>query len=351
MPIYEIKTNHLSKIEETSFGEMKVKEKGDLQRLLKNQIDIIAPDVLIIAEEFGEFEDSKRRIDLLGIDKQANIVVIELKRTEVGGHMELQALRYAAMVSTITFARAVEVFTDYLEANGLEKHAEQELLEFLEWDEPSEDIFAQDVRIILASAEFSKEITSTVLWLNTYGLDIRCVRLKPYRDDNRILIDIEQVIPLPEASEYQIQLRTKNNEQRTARASTRDTSRFDVTIYGILSSNQAKRNAMYHVVKNLCSKDATPEQIATLIHWKAKSMFFDVEGKLTSQEFIQKASSLKGRKFDMPRWFCDDEHLLYANGKTFALTKMWGNRWAEALRILSKAFPDAKIEFRISASE
>jgi hypothetical protein len=165
------------------------------------------------------------------------------------------------------------------------------------------------------------------------------------------LVDIEQVIPLPEASEYQIKLRTKNNQQRTARASSRDTSKFDVKIYGIVASNQAKRNAMYHVVKNLCDRGVTPEQIATLIHWKSKSMFFGVDGKLISQEFIQKASSLQGRKFDMPRWFCDDEHLVYADGKTFALTKMWGNRWAEALRVLAKAFPDANIEFSVSQTE
>ena len=36
----------------------------------------------MIAEEFGEWEDCRRRIDLLGIDKGANLVVIELKRDE-----------------------------------------------------------------------------------------------------------------------------------------------------------------------------------------------------------------------------------------------------------------------------
>ncbi|MFG3689544.1 hypothetical protein [Micromonospora sp. NPDC047740] len=30
-------------------------------------------------------------------------MVIELKRTDDGGHMELQALRYAAMVSAMSF--------------------------------------------------------------------------------------------------------------------------------------------------------------------------------------------------------------------------------------------------------
>jgi hypothetical protein len=351
MPIYEIQAERLNKIRQISFGEAGVKEKADLQRLLKNQVEIIAPDVLIIAEEFGEFDDSKRRIDLLGLDKQANIVVIELKRTEDGGHMELQALRYASMVSTLTFERTVEIFSAYLEDNNQQKDAEQEILEFLEWDERSEDLFAQDVRIVLASAEFSKEITSTVLWLNTYGLDIRCIRLRPYNDNGRILLDIEQVIPLPEASQYQIQVSAKSNQERKARLSTRDTNKYDINVYGLSFSQQAKRNAMYQVVKALCNKGGTPTQIARLIHWKAKTIFFEVEGRLMAQDFVQKASNIKGKSFDPRDWFCDDDQLFYSDGKTFAFTKRWGNRWAEALRVLAKAYPDANIEFSVSQEE
>ena len=49
-----------------------------------------------------------------GIDRNANLVVIELKRTEDGGHMELQAIRYAAMISTLTFGQVVETYGRYL---------------------------------------------------------------------------------------------------------------------------------------------------------------------------------------------------------------------------------------------
>ena len=166
----------------------------DLQRLLRDQVTEVSPDTLVIAEEFSEWTDSRRRIDLLGIDKEANLVVIELKRTDDGGHMELQAIRYAAMVSTLTSQRAVEIFSEYLNARGRDEDAEQQLLEFLEWEEFDEDKFAQDVRLVLVSADFSKELTSAVLWLNDKDLDIRCVRIKPYAYEGKTLIDVQQVV-------------------------------------------------------------------------------------------------------------------------------------------------------------
>lgn len=49
--------------------------------------------------------------------------------------MELQAIRYADMVSTMTFAQAVAAYEQYLKnkgSNGL--NAEETILDFLGWD-------------------------------------------------------------------------------------------------------------------------------------------------------------------------------------------------------------------------
>src|SRR5690606_36690952 len=74
--------------------------------------------LMVVAEEFGEFRDVRRRLDLLCMDKSGQLVVVELKRTEDGGHMELQALRYAAMVSTMTFRQLVDIYERHLARVG-----------------------------------------------------------------------------------------------------------------------------------------------------------------------------------------------------------------------------------------
>ncbi|AFY92217.1 hypothetical protein [Chamaesiphon minutus] len=235
MPIYtfEHQNTTISKLDTASFNSLGILERQHLQSALKNNIQAISPHTLIIAEEFCEWDDSNRRIDLLGIDRDGNIIVVELKRDVTGAHMELQALRYAAMVSTMNFSQAVDIYQKYL---GHSKNAENELREFLNWEEEKEAEFPKDVRIVLAAADFSKEIATAVMWLNQKDLDIRCVRMKPYKLGEKILLDIEQIIPLPEAQDYQIRVKQQAVIQKAAKteieSNKRAKYRFEGNIYG-----------------------------------------------------------------------------------------------------------------------
>ncbi len=218
MAVFRLTRQAIEPLRPTSFAHSGLKERADLQRLLKANISVVADDVLVIAEEFADWEASKRRIDLLGIDRQANLVVIELKRDDEVGHMELQAIRYAAMVSSMTFARATEVYQDFLDRLGPGQSAGSRLLDFLGWEEPREDDFARDVRIVLVAPDFSKELTTAALWLNERDLDIRCVRLKPYTMGSEVIVDVQQVVPLPETEAYTVQLKQKDQAVRIEKA-------------------------------------------------------------------------------------------------------------------------------------
>src|SRR5690349_21840100 len=115
MPVFRLGHDAIVELSPTSYAAKGIRERADLQRLLREKIGVVAPGVLVIAEEFGDWDDSKRRIDILGIDHDATLVVIELKRDEDGGHMELQAIRYAAMVSRMTFQRAIKTYQAFLD--------------------------------------------------------------------------------------------------------------------------------------------------------------------------------------------------------------------------------------------
>ncbi len=333
-------------LRKTTFSRAQLQERRDLQRLLRANISVVAPDTLVIAEEFGDWDESRRRIDLLGIDRDANLVVIELKRTEDGAHMELQAIRYAAMVSTMTFDQGADVFGRYLAQIGQgETDARAELLDFLGWDEPDEDAFAQDVRIVLASAEFSRELTTSVLWLIERGIDIRCVRLQPYDFGGQILVDVQQIIPLPEVAEYQVRVTEKKRKEREARPGTRDMTRYDVTLGDRQLKRLPKRHAIYQTFRYLVEHGIKPELVAEKCGQSAQRALVIVEGEVTSEVFCSRASEAR-RNFDPTRYFCGENELVCFDGRTYAFLNQWGGTdWVQAMTSLHSAFRDQRIVF------
>jgi uncharacterized protein with ParB-like and HNH nuclease domain len=127
---------------------------------------------------------------------------------------------------------------------------------------------------------------------------------------------------------------------------TRDTSRYDITAYGITVTNQPKRRCMLHAIKSLCDHGAMAEKISELIFWRSANTFFIVQGSCSSEEFIKRAveqQEASGKNFDPGRWFCDDDHLILQEGNTYAFSRMWGIRWKQALKILNDYYPDAEI--------
>ena len=109
MPIFKLNGDKIIELAHTTFSNERIDEARDLQKFIINSIETIERNLFVISSEFGDWEDSRRRIDILCLDKDANLVVVELKSTEDGGHMELQAIRYAAMVANMTFEKAVRL--------------------------------------------------------------------------------------------------------------------------------------------------------------------------------------------------------------------------------------------------
>ncbi|MEQ1557940.1 MAG: hypothetical protein ABL933_03235 [Methyloglobulus sp.] len=313
MAIYSFKNNQFEKIGTTTFGGEGLLERQHIQAALKRQIDIVSPDCLVISEEFSEWSGSLRRIDLLAIDKQANLVVIELKRNETGDYMELQALRYAAMVSTLTFSRAIEIYQKYLVSIENELNARNSLLDFLNWEEPQEENFALDVHIILVSSNFSKELTTSVMWLNERNVSIRCVRIIPYKYENQVFIDVQQIIPLPEVESYQIKIRQQSEERREARESQRDFTRY------IFMGTQYNKRKLVLAVIHQWIKDNKPNALSEL------SAAFP-QGNITVKIFTSLIEAKEiFQRTNIPRHFlAENEIVSLPDGSQHAISNQWG---------------------------
>lgn len=336
MALYEMTESTLNAIDPTSFTQLKLLERQDIQKVIKKHIAAITPNIktMVIAEEFGDWVGVNRRIDLLCIDDQANLVVVELKRDDAS-HMELQALRYAAMISTMRFDQAVEAHRKYLLKSGSEEDPAQAIREFLDKDEGEVVAFSDKVRIVLASAEFSAEITTSVLWLNKQGLDIRCVQMRPHQIGNRVLLDIQQVIPLPQVEQYQIAVREKSIEQETARKQGKDTTRYDFIVGEKILPNLSKRKLILSVIREAFQQNVAVSEIEKAVIWRG-NLFISTAGTLNEAQFLQIFESRNRR------YFTADSELFHIDGRTFALSKMWGERTLDAVDNVLERMPQAE---------
>ena len=211
MALYEWNENSLEPATQVTFEDEQRPER-DIQRALRDAPDVLEKGLLIVAEEYSNWEESWRSIDLLALDREGRLVVVELKRTLTGDHMDLQAVRYAAMVANMTFNQVVEAHQKYLLARNEDDDAAERIREHL--GELGDEIDSSVPRILLASGNFSSELTTSVLWLNDNGLEIACVRLDLHRTSGGLYLTSSRVIPIPQASDYQVRIRDKKKEQR-----------------------------------------------------------------------------------------------------------------------------------------
>lgn len=73
MSLYNIANKNLTALTPTTFAAEGLQERHDLQDALKGCIDAIAPDCLVISEEFSDWEDSRRRIEDCVLSKELSI--------------------------------------------------------------------------------------------------------------------------------------------------------------------------------------------------------------------------------------------------------------------------------------
>lgn len=334
---------NLAECKPVSFAHLEIKERADLQHVLRDHIEVLDSDLRVIAEEYGNWEDSRRRIDLLALDKQQRLVVIELKRTETGGHMDLQALRYAAMASAMTFEQVIDAHEAYLAKRGLPDAGEaaERIREFLELPPDEDAEISSDVRILLVSGDFSREITTTVLWLNGFErMDIRCVQLVAYEIAGKNYLDIEQVIPLPQTVDYQIQIGKKAQQQKRVREGGADWTRYQIVIDGEPGPPLRKRQAMLTMIRTLHQKGVGLDAISKHL---PPSRLRVIPARLEDSTAIEEALRAQGVN-EPERYFLDAPFT--QDGKTYVLSKMWGRGTVPVLSTLRDAFAETGVSFQ-----
>ena len=216
-------TNRLVRLKERRFSDLKLREREHLQEWLAHTPEALGEELLVIQKEFDGFADTRERLDLLALDKEGRLVVIENKLDDSGRDVVWQTLKYAAYCSNLTRKDIPAIYQKYLDRSGHNGDAEENLRDFLEVEDLDEVVLnpRNEQRLVLIAANFRKEVTAAALWLLGHGVRAQCFRVVPYSFGEEVFIDLQQIIPTPEAADFMIGMAAKDSEEKSVEGAQR----------------------------------------------------------------------------------------------------------------------------------
>lgn len=213
----DLSENRILKLDQKRFADFGLRERTHLQQWMADTPDALGEELLIIQQEFDGFADTRERLDLLALDKTGQLVIIENKLDDTGRDVVWQALKYAASCSTLKKAQVLDIFQRYLDRHRDGGDAETKISEFLDEDSLDEVVLnaGTDQRIIFIAANFRREVTAAVLWLLDHRVRAQCFRVIPYGYGEELFIDVQQIIPTPEAEDFMVSMAEKEDEEES----------------------------------------------------------------------------------------------------------------------------------------
>lgn len=208
--------NKLDEITETTFAENEIKERQHIEEWIRKNPEILGEDLLIIGHEYDYDKlDINERLDLLALDRDGNVVIIEVKRDKSGSDVDFQALKYASYCARLSQQDLLDIYADYLKKHNQTTNPKEALLEFLNVEDVDElnAMLNGTQRIIIVGKNFDKRILSVSTWLYGNNIDIKCISIKPYKLNEEIVVDVNQIIPPYKLEDYYIMRKSEKKKR------------------------------------------------------------------------------------------------------------------------------------------
>jgi hypothetical protein len=201
MPIFKLKqeNNNIEKAVLVPAAKTTLELEKHLEGWLENSPWAIALEpLLIIGRQTTAITDEYGKIfpDLLGIDKEGNLVIIGLKKGRTPREVIAQLLEYAAWANDLSDEKIHDIATQYIKFSNSEKNLETLFLETFETDEvPS---LNQRLRLFVAAEEISASVAKVCRFLRqVHGVDVNCIRFNIFQTESgEVLVSSESFVGL-----------------------------------------------------------------------------------------------------------------------------------------------------------
>jgi hypothetical protein len=191
-----------------TLAEAGFRERRDLQEWVIAHPEILGPDIMIVTMEFDHWQSSNGktadRLDILGLHTSGELVVAELKRDRAPDTVEMQAIKYGAMVSRFTIETLAEQQAKFLTQRGRVTD-EETAADLLTTHAP--DIAVETIRrprLLLLASEYPPTTIATAVWLREMGIDMTLMQYRAYRTGQEVSISVSQLYPIPSVEDFTI---------------------------------------------------------------------------------------------------------------------------------------------------
>ena len=216
MEVYKVEHDDIMRFKESDFG----KEEHLEERLVRTATARIGGVNLLYLGRQGTTK-SKNRFDLTALDKNGDLVVVELKKGQAPRRVIAQALDYVSDLQNDEYRELEDYYEEFLNTEHYHTGGESQSLrkahsDYFDYDEPlPEDHFNDDQRIIIIGESFNEATHNMADYLRERGeIDVILVQYQVYLDDDRdeeLLITNALLPPLEDVSV------SKSDESRSAK--------------------------------------------------------------------------------------------------------------------------------------
>ena len=171
-----------------------------LEDWLDEDISILSPDLLVIGKQirttFGGI------IDLLCINRNGDLVIVELKRDKTPREVTAQSLDYASWVKNLSHEKILDLADNYFAKTNLEEEFRQK------FDEDLPEVLNDSHGMLIVASEIDDSTERIIKYLSdSYGVDINVASFQYFKSENGQQLLARVYLIEQEEVEYKAQIK------------------------------------------------------------------------------------------------------------------------------------------------
>ena len=166
-----------------TFANLGFLRERDLRPWIENEREFLGEDLLVVRRAHSIVRRNRLRLDILAVDRDGALVVVEVKLRDFDDDSHWRAFLHASACGQRS---ADDIIGLYAAFKGLDRSEAVARLKEHTGSKDDEELkkkLNHRQRVVLVSRSFRKQVTTAALWLKEQGIDVSCIRLTPFLDE------------------------------------------------------------------------------------------------------------------------------------------------------------------------